>query len=164
MRIVKASIIAVILLLTHGGMWFYLYFRGHAFSAREKPSGIEQFFAVRVRYLAMPPSAAGMKNPFAADREGIAEGAEHFLEQCATCHALDGSGKTDIGIGLYPPPPDLRLRETQRLSDGAIFYIIKNGIRFTGMPAWDLDDNHVWHLVALIRNLPSLSSDGIEQK
>ena len=163
MRIVKASIIAVILLLTLSGMWFYHYFRGHGFSAREKPSRIEQFFAVRVRYLAMPPSAAAMKNPFAADGQGIAEGAEHFLEQCATCHALDGSGKTDIGVGLYPPPPDLRLRETQRISDGAIFYIIKNGIRFTGMPAWDLDDNHVWHLVALIRKLPRLSSDEIER-
>ncbi len=111
----------------------------------------------------MPPSAAAMKNPFVADGQGIAEGAEHFLEQCATCHALDGSGKTDIGVGLYPPPPDLRLRETQRLSDGAIFYIIKNGIRFTGMPAWDIDDHRVWHLVAFIRRLPLLSSDEIER-
>jgi len=102
MRIVKASIIAVILLLTLSGMWFYHYFRGHGFSAREKPSRIEQFIAVRVRYLAMPPSAATMKNPFAADGQGIGEGAEHFLERCATCHALDGSGKTDIGVGLYP--------------------------------------------------------------
>jgi len=104
-----------------------------------------------------------MKNPFAADGQRIAEGAEHFLEQCATCHALDGSGKTDSGVGLYPPPPDLRLEETQRLSDGAIFYIIKNGIRFTGMPAWDIDDHHVWRLVAFIRKLPLLSSDEIER-
>src|SRR5713101_6456208 len=163
MRIVKAATIAVILLLTVSGMWPYLSLRGHGFSAREKPSGIEQFLAVRVRYLAMPSRADAMRNPFAADAEAIAGGAEHFQETCAICHALDGSGKTDIGVGLYPPPPDLRLRETQRLSDGAIFYIIKNGIRFTGMPAWDMDDDHVWHLVAFVRRLPLLSSDEIER-
>jgi len=70
--------------------------------------------------------------------------------------------KLILGSGCTPPP-DLRLRETQRLSDGAIFYIIKNGIRFTGMPAWDIDDHHVWHLVAFIRRLPSLSSDEIQR-
>jgi hypothetical protein len=54
MRIVKAATIAVILLLTVGALGLYLSLRGHGFSTREKPSGIEQFFAVRVRYLAMP--------------------------------------------------------------------------------------------------------------
>jgi mono/diheme cytochrome c family protein len=163
MRILKAATIAVILLLTVSGMCLFLYLRGHGFSTREKPSGIEQFFAVRVRYLAMPSSADAMTNPFAADGQAIMGGAEHFLQQCAICHALDGSGKTDMGVGLYPPPPDLRLRETQRLSDGAIFYIIKNGIRFTGMPAWDMDNDHLWHLVVFIRKLPRLSSDEIDQ-
>ncbi len=100
MRIVKAATIAVILLLTVSGMWLYLSLRGHGFSAREKPSGIEQFLAVRVRYLAMPSRADAMRNPFAADAEAIAGGAEHFQETCAICHALDGSGKTDIGVGF----------------------------------------------------------------
>ncbi len=103
MRILKAATIAVILLLTVSGMWLYLSLRGHGFSTRKKPSGIEQFFAVRVRYLAMPSRADAMRNPLAAEAEAIAGGAEHFQETCAICHALDGSGKTDIGVGLYPP-------------------------------------------------------------
>ena len=40
---------------------------------------------------------------------------------------------------------------TQKLTDGEIFYIIKNGVRFTGMPGWDFEDNHNWRLVSLIR-------------
>jgi len=131
MRIGKPVAIAAALLLTVSVVWLYLFLKGHGFSTRQKPSGIERFLALRVRSLAIPSSADQMSNPFAADPEAIAGGADHFLEQCAICHALDGSGKTDMGVGLYPPPPDLR-KETQSLSDGAILYIIRNGIRFTG--------------------------------
>jgi len=162
MRIGKAVAIAAVLLLTVSVVWLYLFLKGHGFSTRQKPYGIERFLALRVRSLAMPSSAEQMSNPFAADPEAIAGGADHFLEQCAICHGLDGSGKTDMGVGLYPPPPDLR-KETRSLSDGAIFYIIRNGIRFIGMPSWDMHDDHIWHLVAFIRRLPRLPSDEIDR-
>jgi hypothetical protein len=65
------------------------------------------------------------------------------------------------GKGLYPKPPDLRLPETQKLSDGELFWIIENGIRFTGMPAFggthgSQDD---WKLVLFIRHLPQLTME-----
>ncbi len=62
-----------------------------------------------------------------------------------------------INEGLYPPAPDLRADETQRLSDGELLYIIKNGIRFTGMPGWGGDNEDNWKLVLFIRHLPELS-------
>ena len=62
----------------------------------------------------------------------------HFADHCAICHANDGSGDTPIGRALWPKAPDMRLRETQDLSDGELFWIIENGIRFTGMPALGL--------------------------
>jgi hypothetical protein len=55
---------------------------------------------------------------------------------------------------MSPEVPDLRAEHIQNLTDGELFYIIKNGVRFTGMPAWDLPDDHNWKLVALIRQLP----------
>ena len=64
-----------------------------------------------------------------------------------------------IGKGLYPKPPDLKLQETQKLSDGELFWIIENGVRFTGMPSFSTqgaqDDS--WKLVLFIRHLPQLS-------
>lgn len=66
-----------------------------------------------------------------------------------------------MGRGLYPKVPDMRLARTQDLSDGALFYIMENGIRFTGMPAWGSGDASgemaSWHLVHFIRHLPELS-------
>ena len=72
-----------------------------------------------------------------------------------------------MGRGLYPKPPDMRLPTTQALTDGELFYIIENGVRLTGMPAWSTgtDDGRqsTWHLVHFIRELPRLTSDQIER-
>ena len=87
---------------------------------------------------------------------------DHFADHCSSCHANDGSGDTMYGKGLYPKPPDLRQAETQNLSDGELFWIIENGVRFTGMPAFggghgSEDDS--WKLVFFIRHLPQLHDE-----
>ena len=100
-----------------------------------------------------------MPNPVAATEASLRGGLEHFADHCAICHDNDGSGKGELGQGLYPKPPDLRSSRTQALRDGELFYIIENGIRFTGMPAFgdahDADDG--WKLVQFIRHLPKLT-------
>jgi mono/diheme cytochrome c family protein len=103
----------------------------------------------------------------AATSEAVAAGRAHFADHCALCHANDGSGNTDLGRGMYPPPPDMRLDATQRLTDGELFYIIEHGIRFTGMPGFGSVDaahaNESWQLVHFIRRLPMLSADELEE-
>jgi len=91
----------------------------------------------------------------------IAEADEHFVEHCGVCHGIDGRGDTVIGKNLYPKVPDMSQPGTQQLSDGEIYYIISNGIRLTGMPAWGSEDKPeaIWDLVSLIRRLPKLSSE-----
>ena len=67
-----------------------------------------------------------------------------------------------IGRNLYPKPPDLRLEQTQKLADGEIFWIIENGVRFTGMPAFGgahRSEEDSWKLVRFIRHLPQLSPE-----
>ena len=129
----------------------------HSFSAREKPTAIEAFLARKARGLATPPGVREMKNPLTPTPLAVAEARDHFADHCSTCHANDGSGKTMINAGLYPPAPDMRGEDTQRLSDGELFYIIKNGIRFTGMPGWGGQDEENWKLVLFIRHLPEVS-------
>src|SRR5688572_16973980 len=119
-------------LLAGGG----LYFLSGGFSARSEPSAIEAFVAGRLRLIAIPRDARQVTSPVNPTAEVIAEAMSHYADHCAMCHANDGSGDTDFGRGLYPKPPDMRLRETQDLSDGELYYIIQNGIRFTGMPAF----------------------------
>ncbi len=137
----------------------YWHLTTHGLSAREKPWAIEAYLARNVRWLATPKGAAGLKNPVAPTELSIAEARDHFADHCANCHANDGSGNTLINEGLYPPAPDLRGEETQALTDGEIFYIIKNGIRFTGMPGFGGEDRENWHLVHFIRHLTELSRE-----
>jgi len=144
------------------GVWGYWFLTAHGFSAREKPSTLEAFLARRARRLASPPGARNLKNPLSPTLLAIAEARDHFADHCAICHANNGNGKTQINEGLYPPAPDMGGPETQNLSDGELFYIIKNGIRFTGMPGWGGEDGENWKLVLFIRHLPSLTSKEME--
>ena len=139
------------------GICCYLFIAHHGFNARDKPLAIEAFIARHVRHLGVPGDVTSLKNPLQMSPLAIAEARDHFADHCAVCHANSGDGHTMINDGLYPPAPDLRADDTQALSDGELFYIIKNGIRFTGMPGWGGTDDENWKLVGFIRHLPSLS-------
>jgi len=139
----------------------------HGFSARDQPTAIEAALARSMRLLAMPRAARTAKNPVALSDEVLSEGKTHFADHCALCHGNDGAGRTEIGQNLYPKAPDMRSDQTQSLSDGEIFYVIKNGIRLTGMPAWGAntaeEDRETWSLVHFIRHLPHITGEEIEQ-
>jgi mono/diheme cytochrome c family protein len=146
-----------------GGFW---YFVSRGFSARTPPSSAEAFVARHLRRLAVPRGVKDLKNPVAFSSESLHEAMEHFADHCAFCHGSDGSGQTQIGRGLYPPPPDMRSATTQQLSDGELYSIIRNGVRFTGMPAFgeksgepDFDS---WKLVLFIRYMPQMKPEEIE--
>lgn len=147
-----------------GGLGAYMIVR-RGLSTRVTPTAVEEMLALSMRYLATPSSVRGRLNPVVLTDAVRTEGLEHFADHCATCHANDGSGNTELGRGFYPPVPDMRAPRTQKLSDGELFSIIENGIRLTGMPAWGTDtpDGGVasWALVHFIRRLPSLTAGDI---
>ena len=118
-----------------------------------------------LRHLAVPASAQTQSNPFRATPDMLAEARRHFADHCAGCHANDGSGNTAMGQNLYPKSPDMRLSATQQLSDGELYYMIHNGIRFTGMPAWGAEgqDDDSWKLVLFIRHLPHLTVEELKE-
>lgn len=131
-------------------------------SARAKPTAMEAMLARNARHLAIPRNARSEHNPITSSEQTLRDARAHFADHCATCHANDGSGNSMIGNGLYPKPPDLRQDATQKLSDGELFWIIENGVRFTGMPAFGAgsgsqDDS--WKLVLFIRHLPNLAME-----
>jgi len=135
-------------------------------SARPQPGRVEAFAARTVRGVAIRLRTRGLTNPVPASPDVVAEGLAHFADHCASCHGNDGSGDTEMGRGLYPRSPDMRLPATQNLSDGELFYIIENGVRFTGMPGWATGtaagEESTWHLVRFIRHLPRLTPDELE--
>lgn len=130
-------------------------------SARAEPSALESRLARAVRDRVIPSDARQARNPVAASPRVLAEGLAHFADHCATCHANDGSGRTELGRRLYPRAPDLRRPPTQGLTDGELFFIIEHGVRFTGMPGWGGEGSGEgsWHLVHFIRHLPALTAE-----
>ena len=132
-------------------------------SARAQPSALEAAIARSARKMAMPSNAQEAKNPIADSPDVQREARLHFADHCAICHGNDGGGDTMLGHGLYPKPPDLRAAGTQNLSDGDIFWIIENGVRLSGMPAFGgassehSDTDSSWKLVHFIRHLPGLT-------
>src|SRR5262244_1330416 len=97
---------------------------------------METYVARTARKLAVPSGARDQKNPFTATPDVLANARAHFADHCAICHANNGSGNTEIGKNLYPKTPDMRMSQTQNLTDGEIYYTIHNGIRLCGTPAW----------------------------
>jgi mono/diheme cytochrome c family protein len=136
-------------------------------SARPQPSALESVTAHAIRNVAVRARVRGVTNPVPVSDAVMREGMEHFADHCALCHGNDGSGDTEMGRGLYPRAPDMRLPATQNLSDAELFYIIENGVRLTGMPGWSTGtkegETSSWHLVHFIRHLPHLTSEDVER-
>jgi mono/diheme cytochrome c family protein len=143
------------------------YVRVTGLSARAKPSEAETRLARAIRSFAISGSDRSRTNPVPQSQEAVRAGLEHFADHCAVCHNNDGSGATNFGRGLFPPAPDLRAESTQTMTDGELFYIIENGVRFTGMPAFTTGtrdgEAESWKLVHFIRRLPRLSEAELER-
>jgi mono/diheme cytochrome c family protein len=131
--------------------------------ARDEPGPTETALARRARHLAVPAGARSRLNPVPASPEVTRAGLEHWADHCASCHGNDGSGDTTVGRALYPRAPDMRQGATQDLTDGELFYIIENGVKLTGMPAWGTGtpdgEAASWHLVRFIRHLPMITEE-----
>ncbi len=144
-----------------GWIGYQLFTTG--FSAKTEPHALEVFIARKIRHLAIPIEQRNTQNPIPLSHDVIKESLAHFADHCALCHANDGSGQTPIGKNVNPKAPDLRLPDIQSMSDGEIFWVIHNGIRFTAMPAWGEDDpaedKDSWKLVHFIRHLPQLTPE-----
>ncbi len=132
-------------------------------SARPEPPAFEEKLARAARHWLVPRAARVTINPVTASSEVLERGLRHWADHCASCHGNDGKGATALGRGLYPRSPDMTLPATQELSDGELFWIIENGVRLTGMPAWGdpspEDDAESWELVHFIRHLPEIAED-----
>ena len=89
----------------------------------------------------------------------IANGASEYAEMCTACHLAPGMKDTELRKGLYPMPPLLSEHGAHR-SAAEQFWIIKHGLKMTGMPAWGLthDDERIWSMVAFLQKMPGMTA------
>ncbi len=109
--------------------------------------------AIEKRVAEMPPP------PPLTDPSQVTVGQLDFAEMCVTCHGAPGVPKSEIGMGLNPDAPDLK-DEARGASPQHLFWVIKNGIKMTGMPAFGLthSDAEIWSMVAFLKQLPQMDA------
>jgi mono/diheme cytochrome c family protein len=93
------------------------------------------------------------------DANRISKGAGQYAEMCSACHLAPGMQRTEISRGLYPRAPELR--RGNDLTPAEEFWVVKHGIKLTGLPAWGLTHNEdlLWDVVAFLRKLPELTPE-----
>jgi mono/diheme cytochrome c family protein len=152
----KRWILAAVLVVL-SGLVVILAFTQFDLSALQRPGKAETFLATQAkRILIYKNSRSGIPSPPNNLPASIEQGETLYGTDCAMCHGSDGHTLTDNGRWMYPRASDLTSRSVQQYSDPELFWIIKNGIRFTGMPGFGKveSDEHIWHLVRYIRELP----------
>jgi mono/diheme cytochrome c family protein len=96
-------------------------------------------------------------NPVSLNEENLKAGVETYKAMCARCHSTPEGNASVYGQSFYPPAPQL-LKGMAQYTDSQLFWLIKHGIRNTGMPAWGgmLSDEEIWQVVSLLKNSQDL--------
>ena len=110
-----------------------------------------------VRLRSIAARAGDVQPPPLDDAALIATGARHYAAMCSGCHLAPDKKDSEIRAGLSPQPPDLT--KPRPANPAQTFWVIKHGIKMSGMPAWGKthDDASIWGLVAFLRKLPELT-------
>ncbi|MEO6155437.1 MAG: cytochrome c [Thermomonas sp.] len=98
-------------------------------------------------------------SPDLNDAARIRQGAGNYNAMCTGCHLAPGMAETELSKGLYPAPPNLSTADMQ--DPAHHFWVIKHGIKASGMPAWgkSMSDDYIWNMVAFLQQLPKLNEE-----
>jgi len=155
-----AILVLVVVLIVISLMRFNL-------TALQQPGPTETRLAnLSTRYLIYRASRHGIPPRTMDTKASVERGGSHYGLDCSVCHADDGRAQRSPGQWMYPRASDLTSKRVQSYSDQELFWIIQNGIRFTGMPAFGNVESpdHVWDLVNYMRTLPGDSQKGDSTK
>ncbi|HET7557627.1 MAG TPA: cytochrome c [Rhodanobacteraceae bacterium] len=154
MRFIGAFILWIIIFAVAAAIWIW---SGSYDIGQDSPHwGVTRSAIGSFREHSIDRRAKDIQVPNLDDPKMVAAGAQHYAENCAMCHLAPGMTDSEIRHGLYPKPPDL----TRFAPEPAeAFWIIKHGIKFTGMPAWGPThgDPMIWDMVAYLQKQPKMS-------
>jgi mono/diheme cytochrome c family protein len=147
----------ITLLLIAVGTYVFLSLGFFSFRADQTPSGFEQKYATEALDASTKRHAPVIKNPVPATDANLLEAVKLYKTNCANCHGDPGDPKPIVGASFYPPVPRF-MEDAPDMPENENFYIIKHGIRFTGMPGWgnNFSDDQLWKLTAFLSQISKL--------
>jgi mono/diheme cytochrome c family protein len=128
---------------------------GPAILAKRGDLPLERIYGDFAVSVASRLGGGNQQNPVANDRRALAAGRDAYTGSCSVCHGANGDGRGVLGTSSYPNATDLRSHDAVEKSDAQLFWIIKNGLNFTGMPGFadQYSDQDIWSMVTFIRAL-----------
>jgi mono/diheme cytochrome c family protein len=168
MKMLKWFLILIVLGL---GTIATIIYSGNVDVAADEPhSDLVHWLLETTRVNAISKAAENIKVPDLTDPELLLSGGVDYGFMCASCHLKPGQSESDMSLGLYPAPPNLAVSDynddsdeygDDTQADRNNFWVIKHGIKASGMPAWGKthDDQRIWAMVAFIKRLPSLTPE-----
>lgn len=162
MRIFLSVIITLIILALFS--IFFIYSGWYNVSAMNEETGITKWVLNTTMDRSVEYHSKDIKVPSLNDPSMLKEGFEHYNEMCVSCHSAPGKEETELSKGLNPPAPNLA-KSAKEMSPQKLFWITKNGIKMTGMPAWGKthSDEKIWAMVAFMKKLPSITDTEYEK-
>lgn len=172
MKIIKYLAISIVLIVISGTSFLYSGIYPMGADVAHSPLTYWALETMREKSIARAARNIEVPKDLMTPKRLLAGGLD-YNDMCASCHLKPGKAQSDLSIGLYPRPPNLAmaLRNSQALNEspraynellaGRQFWIIKHGIKASGMPAWGVthDDQRIWNMVAFIQKLPQLSGE-----
>jgi len=154
----KLGILIFAALAVLGGVIFYIAVGGYDIGADTPHWEMTRKVMEVVRDRSIAVRANQIEVPDLQDEQLVLKGAGQYAAMCVNCHLAPEQSDSEIRPGLYPKPPNL---SEQRIDPKTAFWVIKHGLKMTGMPAWGLghDDATIWSIVAFVTKLPGLSAE-----
>lgn len=151
-----------ILILVVGGLLAVAYLGIVDVAATTAHNDAVEWFLVTTRDRSIDSRAERIEVPPLDDPRMLRTGLEHYHAMCVTCHGAPGVDPAELAQGLNPMPPDLY---SEKDSPAETFWVVKHGIRMTGMPAFGPthSDDALWALTAFVQRLPDLSAEDYAQ-
>lgn len=155
-KIIGTAFVLVFLAAASGAA--FIYSGAFNVAATEQHSSVVHALFETARVRSIQTHAAGIVAPADLGSETrIVNGTSHFAAHCAVCHTAPGVEADDMAGGMYPKPPVLT-DVARRYTPGELFWILKNGIKMSGMPSWaDHGDDELWNTVAFMQRLPGMN-------
>ena len=146
-----------LLILVAIGTGAFIWSGAYNIAADEPHWPVTEWLMDAARERSIAAQASGIVVPALDDESLIQTGAGNYDAMCVGCHLQPGVERTELSDGLFPSPPNLG---RDRIDDPAeAFWVIKHGIKMSGMPAWgkSMDDESIWGMVAFLQQLPDMS-------
>lgn len=137
----------------------YIYSGFFAIAAREPHTHLLWWVTDTTKNHSVRRGAAQVESvPDLDDPGRIARGLRLYREHCLQCHGGPGVGPDPVGRGVYPPAPSL-LASPDHWNSAELFWMVKNGIKMSAMPAWHVSDDEadIWAVVAFVEHMPDLT-------